>query len=118
MIAPDKSANIYPRSIENIRALLLHFFPNHPHSEIDDFALKLYDNRQEELYEIEKICMQVNKNFVVLKNEIRKEMLTVSCAYSYGKEALYIYPENRGSAPRLRIIEKLRKSIMNSEVTL
>lgn len=104
----------YPRSVENIKALLLHFFPNRSHSEIDEFAHKLHNERELELIEIEDVCRQVNKHFDVLKNEIRKEMLTVSCAYSYGKEALYIYPENRGSAARLRIIEELRKSIMNS----
>lgn len=113
----EKAFN-YPRSVENIKALLLYFFPKHPHSEIDDFSIKLYDDRKLELIEIEEVARQVNKHYALLQGEILKERLTVSCAFSYVNEAIYVYPDNRGSAARLRIIENLRNAILSSEINI
>ncbi len=117
MIAPDKSANIYPRSVENVRAVLLHFFPKHAHSEINEFSHKLYDERKLELIEIEDVARQVNKHYDVLQADLREDQLTLSNAFHYGEDALINYPKFSGSKNRTQITTNLRKRIMSVDKT-
>ncbi len=117
MIKPDQSANIYPRSIENIRAVLLHFFPKHSHSEINEFTHKLYDERKLVLLEIEEVAKQVNKHYDVLEADLRPDQITLSNAFKYGEDALINFPEIRGSHNRTRITENLRKRILSLDTT-
>ena len=117
MIAPNKAANIYPRSIENIRALLLHFFPKHPHSEINEFAHKLYDERKLELIEIEEVARQLDTHYDVLQAELREDQLTLSNAFHYGEDALINYPKLNGSKNRNRITGLLRNRILSLDTS-
>lgn len=112
MTTPNKTANIYPRSLENIRALLLHFFPDHSHSEVNDFTHELYNNRRLELNEIEFVARQVQKHYDVLQADLRPDQLTLSNAFGYGEDAIYKFPKLNGSHNRNRITKNLRERIM------
>ena len=55
-------ANIYPRTVENIKAILLYYFPHEKHSILDGYAVKVYDERIIALNELEWVCEQIHEN--------------------------------------------------------
>tara|TARA_R110000796_G_scaffold133143_1_gene248677 strand:- start:58 stop:378 length:321 start_codon:yes stop_codon:yes gene_type:complete len=59
--------DIYPRTIENIKAVLLFYFPKTSHSEIDVNAERVYDQRKFKLNELEYCCDVVSKNEKVIR---------------------------------------------------
>jgi hypothetical protein len=54
--------DIYPRTLENIKAVLLYYFPNEKHSKIDSFGEEIYDNRKIELNVLEYLCQIISEN--------------------------------------------------------
>ena len=59
--------DIYPRTLENIKAVLLYYFPKTSHSEIDKNAERIYDERKFRLNELEYCCEIVSKNENVIR---------------------------------------------------
>jgi hypothetical protein len=53
MQLPEASTNIYPRTVDNIKAILEFYFPYETHSEIEETALKLYEKRGVALNQLE-----------------------------------------------------------------
>ncbi|MDT0677002.1 hypothetical protein [Autumnicola musiva] len=95
MIAPNQAANIYPRSIKNIKALLL----------------KL------ELIAIEEVARPLNTHYDVLQAELREDQLTLSNAFHYGEDALINYPKLNGSKNWNRITGHLRNRILSLDTS-
>ena len=54
--------NIYPRTLENIKAVLLFYFPKNSHAEINKNADRVYDQRKFQLNELEYCCEIMTKN--------------------------------------------------------
>jgi hypothetical protein len=54
--------DVYPRTLENITAVLLHYFPNKSHTEINKNAERIYDQRKFKLNELEYCAEIVTKN--------------------------------------------------------
>ena len=63
----SKRKNIYPRNVENIKAILLYYFPKEKHTNIDLFSDKLYDERILALNEIEYISEFISKHFLIIE---------------------------------------------------
>lgn len=59
--------NIYPRTLENITAVLLFYFPKTSHSEINKNAERVYDQRKLKLNELEYVSCIVSKNVNVIR---------------------------------------------------
>ena len=54
--------DIYPRTLENIKAVLLYYFPNESHTSINKYAKKVYDSRELPLNELEWLCETIVNN--------------------------------------------------------
>ncbi|WP_339655339.1 hypothetical protein [uncultured Maribacter sp.] len=59
--------DVYPRTLENIKAVLLFYFPRISHTEIDVNAERVYDQRKFKLNELEHCCAVVSKNEKVIR---------------------------------------------------
>ena len=59
--------DIYPRTLENITAVLLYYFPKFSHSEIDKNAERVYDQRKFQLNELEHCCEITTKNVDLIR---------------------------------------------------
>ncbi len=110
----DHITNILPRSIENIKAVLLHYFPNRPHSEIEEYALKLLDEREFQLNEIFEVAKKVNENMDYLRTQLQDERLTISNCFTYGADAVLEHRHLAGSKNRILINNGLKESIRNN----
>jgi len=88
---PRKEQNIYPRNIDNIEAILFHYF-SFPISETKKYAFKLYDNNQLELNQIEYIARKMSENIsffeskTVIKTTLSKVMGFGIAAYTLPKD--------------------------------
>ena len=61
-------ANIYPRTIENMKAILLYYFPLEKHSIVDEYAAKVYDERIIALNQLEWLCKTIYDNKELLNH--------------------------------------------------
>ncbi len=68
MQLPESSSNIYPRSVENIKAILEFYFQFETHTEITETAVQLYERRGVALNQLEYTAKFVTKH----RDEIRK----------------------------------------------
>lgn len=54
--------DIYPRTLENIKAVMLYYFPDSSHSEVNKNAERIYDQRRFKLNELEYAAYIISKN--------------------------------------------------------
>lgn len=63
--------NIYPRTIENVRAIFLYFFPTAKNSDVDEATSEFYDDRRYDLNLIEFYAEMVADNEDFFKVEFK-----------------------------------------------
>jgi hypothetical protein len=105
--------NIYPRTLENIKAVLLYYFPNEKHSAINDFAATLYDDRKLELNEIEFIAEIINTNQEVFDSLFKKNYINVLETFFNSAHQALFDEENEwsGSDNRLIILKTIKDQL-------
>ncbi|WP_037320639.1 hypothetical protein [Salegentibacter sp. Hel_I_6] len=88
----SESANIYPRTKENIKSIFLYYFPYERHSTIDKLVEDVYDARGLELNQIEFVVKAISENYDYLRELLAPSGFSVAVAYTYGSNALYGFP--------------------------
>jgi len=114
MQLPKSSSNIYPRSVENIKAILAFYFPFENHTEIAETAVQLHEKRGVDLNQLEHTAMFVAK----YRNEIRK-IITSQSLWNLmrdTRDALFVPSEkweisNGTHTPKLQALNKWTKSL-------
>lgn len=107
---PNKQANIYPRTIENINAILDYYFTNSLGS-----INWLYEQKEIELNQIEFIAKKVSENLEMLNTEVNGSIdMTVSNAMKYGVDAICSDLENVKQTNRVRITKILKQAFIES----
>ena len=105
-IVPPK--NIYPRTIENVRAIFLYFFPTAKNSAIDEATSEFYDDRNFGLNLIEFYAEMVADNDVFFEVEF-KGTASIVLKMKYVIDAYSITEEDwLGSKPGIAITKRLR----------
>lgn len=116
MKSTNQVINIFPRNLENIKSILLHYFPTRPHSEIEEFAFKLYDEREFQLDEIIEVAQMVRDNVDYLLTHLRADRLTVAVSFGYGADAVLEGREIKGSENGKLITAGLKERISNKRI--
>lgn len=110
--------NIYPRTAENIEAILLHFFKTEKHSTIKEFSEKLYDERKVDLNEIEYLAARISDNLDWCKANF-KNSLNEPLMVRYMKDAIEgVFVEEKnwsGREPRFEILRKYKAKFSPNE---
>ncbi len=113
MIIPTKSDNIYPRTLENVRYILLHYFPTRTHTEIEEEAAWIYENRGLELNQIEFAAKNVSEHYQYISELLDNKGLSFHNLMNYGTQALYDFPKENMSTSRKDKIAKLREHLLS-----
>jgi len=113
MLNTKPQENIYPRSLENIKAIFLYYFKDIPHSEIDEFSKHIYDRRGLSLNEIKTIASTCINNKSFFEKHHFYRVGSLSNMFSYTRDALMVENEEiKGSQNRIQITLKLRTIIV------
>jgi len=108
---PNKQDNIYPRTTENINAILDYYFNN----SLGDLRW-LYEQRELEINQIEFIAKNVSENIELLIKKVNGSVeMTVSNAIRYGVDALCSDLENVKQTNRVRITKFLKQAIIEKD---
>lgn len=108
-----KRNNIYPRTEENIEAVLLFYFPNEKHSVVKTLSYQLYDERKLKLNEIEYLAEVISVNMSFFKEHINLNVLTAVNLINLAYQAIYLNEEEwSGSVNRIKIIESFRNTVI------
>lgn len=67
MTSPDPSKNIFPRTRNNIQAILEYYFPFETHSAIKEASKKLYEKRGVALNQLEFTAKFLSENHLEIK---------------------------------------------------
>ena len=59
--------DVYPRTLENIKAVLLYYFPKSSHSEVNTNAERVYEQRKFQLNELEYCCKITSNNVDLIR---------------------------------------------------
>jgi hypothetical protein len=84
--------DIYPRTLENIKAVLLYYFPEEKHSTINIYAAKLYDERVFQINEIEYIAEIIYNHSAIFKKHYHD--LSIQATFNACYNALFVAEEN------------------------
>ncbi|WP_299061707.1 hypothetical protein [uncultured Polaribacter sp.] len=63
--------DVYPRTLENIEAVFLYYYPEEKHSTINKYAAKLYDERVMQLNEIEFVSEVIATHSEIIKKHFK-----------------------------------------------
>lgn len=114
MQLPESSFNIYPRSVENIKAILEFYFQFETHTEITETAVQLYEKRGVNLNQLEYTAAFLVKH----RDEIRKIIGSRNLwnLMRDTRDALFVPSEkwevkNGTQTPKLHELEKWTKSL-------
>ncbi|WP_338357512.1 hypothetical protein [Yeosuana marina] len=101
--------DVYPRTLENIKAVLLYYFPKKSHTEINKNAERIYDQRMFKLNELEYCCEIVTKN----EDLIRKYYngLNINIMLVVGREVLFDDESTWGGGDRRRKLEAIKAGL-------
>jgi hypothetical protein len=110
--------DIYSRTLENIKAVLLFYFPNETHGSINNFADKVYDERIIALNQLEWLCEVIDKNKELFRRLYpRRDNMasTISMAFTavFKQESEWNFSQNG-----LNILRELKEHLTLKERTL
>ena len=101
--------NIYPRTVKNIKAVLLYYFPKTSHSEIDKYAERLYDQRILQLNEIEYGSYIISKNRDLISQHYKVSNLNM--LLSVIREVLFKDESTWGREDRRRKLKGIKEGL-------
>ncbi len=113
MKTPAKADNIYPRTLENIKFVLLHYFPTGTHSEIEEEAARINENRGLELNQIEFAAKNVAEHNRYISELLDHKGLSLHNLINYGTQALYDFPNENSTKSRKDKIAILREHLLS-----
>jgi len=102
--------DVYPRTIENIRAVLLYYFPKTSFSEIDKNAERVYDERKFKLNELEYCCEIATKNVDLIRQYYCG--IDVNTLLLVGREVLFEDESTWGGDERRKKLEAIKKGLL------
>ena len=102
--------NIYPRTLENIKAVLLFYFPKISHSEINASAEKVYDQRKFKLNELEHCCAVVSKNEKVIRKYYKALNLNILLIVGY--DVIFEDENNWGGTSRREKMKGIKAELV------
>ena len=84
--------DIYPRTLENIKAVLLYYFPKEKHSAINEYAVELYDERKLDLNKIEYLAEIISNNISLFQSHYKSHILknVLPSYFNAAHEILYV----------------------------
>lgn len=101
--------DVYPRTLENIKAVLLYYFPRASHSEINENAERVYDQRKFKLNELEYCCAIVSKNERIIRQYY--SAINVNTLLVVGYDVLFKDESQWGGTERTRKIAGIKESL-------
>jgi hypothetical protein len=108
--------NIYPRSLENITALLNFYFKEHTISEVQEYATLLYNENKMSLDQIEKYSYLISESQIFFMQHIKEQYRTINLYFKYTQQLLEL-PENQWTGSKtgtLLILKAYRQYLINS----
>jgi len=102
--------DVYPRTLENIKAVLLFYFPKTSHSEIDKNAERVYDQRKFKLNELEYCCEVVSKNEDIIRQYYRAIDLNTLLVVGY--DVLFEDEKKWGGTSRREKLEGIKAGLV------
>ncbi|PVW16270.1 hypothetical protein [Marixanthomonas spongiae] len=102
--------DVYPRTLENIKAVLLHYFPKTSHTEIDKNAERIYDQRKFKLNELEYCCEVVTKNVDVIREYYKALDLNILLIVGY--DVLFEDEKKWGGTSRRAKLEGIKAKLV------
>ncbi|MDO1514342.1 hypothetical protein Q2T41_16935 [Maribacter confluentis] len=102
--------NIYPRTLENIKAVLLFYFPKISHGEINASAEKVYDQRKFKLNELEYCCEVLSKNESLIREYYKSLDLNILLVVGYS--VLFEDEKRWGSTSRREKLKSIKAGLV------
>lgn len=106
--------DVYPRTLENIEAVFLYYYPEEKHSTINKYAAKLYDERVMQLNEIEYIAETVYKHSAVFKKHYND--LSLQSTFNACYQALFVAEEDWNNSKNGIVIFKTIKQELEIDI--
>lgn len=115
---PLKSNNIYPKSDENLKAIVAFYFDQHDNLDASDFldVIKSYSSLS--LNQIEFIAKKISEGYEVIFEKNLNGIKKIENLFKYAIEAIKLQPnEVKGSKNRIRITNEFRDFLSFSDKT-
>lgn len=107
--------NIYPRSLENITAVLNFYFKDYPISEVEDCATLFHNDRKLSLDQIESYAYTVSESKIFFEEEF-KTPSTIHNLIDYAYQVIEL-PEGQWTGSisgRIRILKEFKRYLIAS----
>ena len=105
--------NVYPRSLENIKAIVSYYFKGYKLSEIEEFAFQIYDDNKLSLDRIEYYAYLISQSDQFFKHHLKGSGLTISNLYNYTSQVIEKEEDNwEGSESGKKVILKAYKEFL------
>tara|TARA_R110002049_G_scaffold168278_2_gene334849 strand:- start:1181 stop:1501 length:321 start_codon:yes stop_codon:yes gene_type:complete len=101
--------DVYPRTLENIKAVLLYYFPKASHSEININSERIYDQRKFNLNELEYCCEVVSKNEPVIRQFYKS--IDINILLVVGYDVLFKDESSWGGSERTLKIKAIKNRL-------
>ena len=101
--------DIYSRTLENIRAVLLYYFPKSSHSEVNKNAERVYEERKMKLNELEYCCEIVTKNEDLIREYYRG--IDINTLVVVGYDVLFEDESKWGGVQRRDKLKAIKKGL-------
>ena len=101
--------DVYPRTLENIKAVLLYYFPKASNSEINENAERVYDQRKFKLNELEYCCAIVSKNEKLIRQYYK--VIDINTLLVVGYDVLFKEEGSWGGSDRTRKIKGIKEGL-------
>lgn len=113
---PKKELNIYPKTDENIKALISYYFDDY---EVDFSESVSFLNQKTAvtLNQMEFVVQKLSEAYLKVFREELNGTIRLTTLLSYGFEALTINEADwQGSKPRIQITKKFRDFVINTSI--
>lgn len=102
--------DVYPRTLENVRAVLLYYFPKISHTEIDKNAERVYDERKMKLNELEYACEVISRNKKLVEKNYNMRGLNIYLMVAY--EVLFGDETTWGDGNRREKLKAVKENLI------